>query len=137
VSSFPVHRTGAIPKPAKGTARRESRARSAERKAREDREKRKVRARDRVCRRPHCRHCGNRLGRYALHCSHVVAKGIGGDPRGLVSTAADMLRLCAPSHAEQERHDLDVVPRNAEAGTYGECEFYRVEGGQRFFEGIS
>lgn len=86
-----------LAKPAKGTALRERRKRRRKTKTKETDAKRDVRLRDRYCRFPLC---GCKRAGYALHVSHKVHKGMGGNPAGDRSTADSMVYICAPRHRE-------------------------------------
>ncbi|HKA75328.1 MAG TPA: hypothetical protein VKE26_26230 [Xanthobacteraceae bacterium] len=115
---------GALAKPARGTTQQAALARSDARLAHERRQKAIVRRRDPRCRRPGCPHCAQHHGRLRLDCAHLSAKGLGGDPQGRVTTAAQMIRLDLISHGEQERGLLIIVPLDPRRGTAGPCEFY-------------
>ena len=113
----------ACPKPQKGSALRERKERRKEIVAAEDANKAEVRRRDGRCRWPFCAYC-RRYKDLALQVAHVVeAKGIGGDPMLVRSKVEDMMLLDPLTHAEQERHERDVVPLT-DRGTSGPCEFW-------------
>ena len=91
----------------------------------EDREKTKVRKRDRVCRWPYCENC--KAWKPPLEVAHVCgAKGMGGD-HGERSTADQMMLLDRITHSEQEAHKRDVVPLT-DQGTDGPCGFWVLDG---------
>lgn len=69
----------------------------SERKLAEDKNKGKVRKRDKYCRFPLC---GCKKFRLALHVSHKVHKGIGGNPAGDRSVPELMVYVCAARHRE-------------------------------------
>lgn len=113
----------AFPKPAKGSALIARKARRMELDEYEDARKAVVRLRDRVCRWPKCERC-RRFKKLRLEVAHVVqAKGMSGDRTGERSQADRMMLLDWITHAEQERHEKDVVPLT-DAGTAGPCEFW-------------
>lgn len=89
----------------------------------EEREKAKVRKRDRICRWPRCANCSG--WRPPLEVAHVRAKGMGGD-HSERSTADRMILLDKLTHREQETHKRDVRPLTNE-GTWGPCEFWQQE----------
>lgn len=120
---------GALQKRSKGTARLEALSRSDSRKAAEDRAKRTVRTRDKKCRRPSCPHCKASKGRLLLHVAHLTPKGLGGDPKGLVTTANQMIRVDAKTHDEQERGLLEITPIDAARGTDGDCAWWWIGDG--------
>lgn len=84
-------------KPIPGTAKAERRARKTKRDAKERDAKKEVRRRDKHCRFPLC---GCRKGRPALHVSHQVHKGMGGNPKADRSVPELMVLLCAARHRE-------------------------------------
>ena len=88
--------TRSIPKPPKGTAKREHARRSRLTAAEERFNKTIVRARDRYCRMPGCG-CRERLFPHVAHEQH---KGMGGNPAGDRSLAGRMVLLCGPRHRE-------------------------------------
>jgi len=119
-----------------GTTRKAQLARADEIKRDEEREKRKVRKRDKACRRPNCPHCRDYGGRLALHVAHLTPKGMGGDKTGRVTKAELMIRLDSITHTEQERGLLDIRPLTAR-GTYGTCEFWWMAGETPVLEGVA
>ena len=105
-------------KPAKGAWIRERRMRKLDADAHEQREKAKVRARDRKCRWPHCQ-CHTL--RMPLEVAHVVSKSLGGS-----SDADNMILLCVEKHQGRpslHSGDLEVRPHYASKGTDGTCDF--------------
>ena len=74
----------------------------------EDRNKAKVRARDKACRFPFC---GCKRFRLALHVSHQEHKGMGGNPTGDRSQTAGMMFLCSARHRENhmsvDQHNIE------------------------------
>lgn len=113
-------------KPAKGTALMERRQRRKDTKAAEDHEKDLVRARDKRCRWPHCANCKQWQPR--LEVAHLTAKGMGGDP-AMVRTSADrMILLDWLTHqagtSSLEQHGKWIVPLT-DRGTDGPCEFWQ------------
>jgi hypothetical protein len=121
-SSHPDYR-GAIPKPSKGSALLKRRADRKAIELEEEKEKAKVRKRDRGCRWPRCE-C-KALKNIALHVAHLDDKGMGGD-HGLRSRADRMIHLCFLRHEGQpslHSGDLAIVPQT-DAGTDGPCDFY-------------
>lgn len=90
----------------------------------EEREKLKVRKRDKQCRWPYCENC--RAWKPRLDVAHVCgAKGMGGD-HGARSTADQMMFLDAVTHSEQEQHKREIVPLT-DHGTDGPCEFWLLD----------
>lgn len=82
-------------KPSRTARKAAERQTKKDRKAHEDREKKKVRLRDKGCRFPLCG-C-KKLGR-RLEVSHHVHKGSGGNPSGDRSMADIMVQLCVDRH---------------------------------------
>lgn len=119
-----------FPKPAKGTALLEKRAKRREVENFEKAEKAKVRKRDRECRWPRCQ-C-KRLTRIPTEVAHLNDKGIGGD-HGVRSTADQMMLLCVLRHqgaCSLHSGDCRIEPQT-EQGTNGPCDFYeRAESGR-------
>lgn len=115
---------GSFFKPPKGTSLIESRERRKATVAAEEREKDKVRRRDRVCRWPNCENC--KAYKPRLEVAHLEAKGMGGD-HGTVSTADQMMLLDFLTHqggkSSLEQHGRMIVPLT-DAGTDGPCEFW-------------
>lgn len=66
-------------------------------KTAEDKEKKAVRFRDKVCRFPFC---GCRKFGLALHVAHQKHKGMGGNPKGDRSDPALMVQVCSARHRE-------------------------------------
>lgn len=102
-----------LKKPARGTARKERKARSRLAKGRERFEKGKVREREAVsghCRWPHDdfddREVCWRSPKEVAHLSH---KGSGGDPRTIRSRRHLMLQVCRPFHRKIDRTRLAKV----------------------------
>jgi hypothetical protein len=130
---------GALAKPKKGTARMAHVDTRRATDLQETRNKRAAKARDGYrCRRPRCPHCKAPGVRYVMQAAHVFAgaKGMGGDPTLVRSEVRHFLTLCPPSHGEQERHVLHVVPLDQERLGDGDCEFFLSIDGDRVFEGI-
>lgn len=119
----------ATAKPAKGTALIERKERRRDRRQSEADQKAEARTRDSArCRLPHCPYC-QEYGKSQLvpQVAHVIqAKGQGGDPEGIRSTADKLMVLDPLAHAAQERHEWDVEPLT-EKGTNGVCAFYLLE----------
>ncbi len=118
-----------LQKPAKGTALMDRQERRRSRASREDAAKQEARKRDSSrCRLPHCPYCKEYGHRNLVpQVAHVIAaKGHGGDPEGIRSTADKLMVLDPLAHAAQERHEWDVVPLTG-TGTNGLCEFYLIE----------
>ena len=115
---------GALQKPHKGASLIERRTRRKETVAREDAEKAKVRARDRICRWPRCENC--RRFKPRLEVAHHRAKGMGGD-HGTRSTADQMVLLDVLTHqggpSSLEQHGRRIEPLTP-LGTSGPCEFW-------------
>ena len=82
-------------KPSRTARKAAERQTKKDRRAQEDKEKLKVRLRDKGCRFPLCG-C-KKLGR-RLEVSHHVHKGIGGNPAGDRSKADIMVQLCVDRH---------------------------------------
>jgi hypothetical protein len=99
-----------LKKPSRTARKKEAHAVRAKRRLDEDREKAKVRRRDRSCRFPLC---GCAKLKLPLEVSHNVHKGIGGDPTGERSKADQMIYLCAHrhQHGEISRHKGTVRVR--------------------------
>jgi hypothetical protein len=117
---------GALPKPARGTARLERRERRQEARTKEDKEKAAARRRDGRCRFPLC---GCKRFGYALHVSHFVHhKGIGGDPSGERSDRRWLIQLCIARHLGNkiaiDRGTLDCRPVVPELGAEGPVAWY-------------
>lgn len=109
-----------IPKPAKGTAKRDRARRLALSRAIEGAEKSEVRARDIFCRVPWC--CSGRL----LEVAHLSHKGAGGNPLNDRSVRARMILLCADDHRGTFGLDsgrLDATPISPDRGTDGPVQF--------------
>lgn len=68
-------------------------------KTAEDKQKAKVRKRDKRCRFPLC---GCKRFNLAQHVSHQHHKGMGGNPAGDRSTADQMILVCSARHKENE-----------------------------------
>jgi hypothetical protein len=82
-------------KPSRTARKAAERQTKKDRKAHEDREKKKVRLRDKGCRFPLCG-C-KKLGR-RLEVSHYIHKGMGGNPSGDRSLEPLMVQLCVDRH---------------------------------------
>lgn len=82
-------------KPSRTARKAAERQTKKDRKAHEEREKKKVRARDKGCRFPLCG-C-KKLGR-RLEVSHYIHKGMGGNPAGDRSLEPLMVQLCVDRH---------------------------------------
>ncbi len=125
----PAYPYGAFQRPAKGTALMDARQRRHDRTAAEAREKDRVRVRDRICRWPHCENCRRFTPR--LEVAHLDAKGMGGDPRGAVTTADQMVLLDYLTHQSGiyslEQHGRRIEPLT-DRGTDGPCEFWQSDG---------
>jgi hypothetical protein len=111
-------------KPAKGSGLIARKLSKNARRAFEERQKKIVRKRDQRCRWPRCENC--RLYKPRLEVAHLVAKGIGGDPRNTKSTADQMILLDylthqGPDGLEQHGRWIDPV---TDRGTAGPCEFW-------------
>ena len=98
--------------------------RRGERKSHETREKAEVRARDgRGCRWPGCTFDK----KFRVECAHLVDKGMGGDPMGVRTKRALMIRLCHVHHqggTSIHSGDLDIVFLTSK-GTDGPVQFLR------------
>jgi hypothetical protein len=131
----PLLAHGALQKEPKGADLIRRRERKKARVLAEEHEKAKVRVRDRQCRWPHCENC--RTYKPRLEVAHLTAKGIGGDPRGEVSTADQMILLDFLTHQSGplslEQHGRRIVPLT-DRGTSGPCEFWQtdLETGEEF-----
>ena len=68
-----------------------------ERDAKEEKNKREVRRRDKRCRFPLC---GCHRFKLALHVAHLAHKGMGGDPDGERSLPPYMIQVCIARHRE-------------------------------------
>jgi hypothetical protein len=113
-----------LPKPVKGTHRRELLAKRAAIREAEKRVKAQVKIRDRgECRVPGCK--ALKQG-WAWNCAHLEHKGMGGD-KGLDRTQTDkLIGLCHPHHLGARSHhsgDLRIEPTTAQ-GTSGPCDFW-------------
>lgn len=82
-------------KPSRTARKAAERQTKKDRKAHEEREKKKVRLRDKGCRFPLCG-C-KKLGR-RLEVSHYIHKGMGGNPSGDRSLEPLMVQLCVDRH---------------------------------------
>lgn len=121
-----------FPKPARGTALLERKARRAQLTYAEDEQKGLCRKRDKRCRYPFCPYC-RKYKDLIPQAAHVLqAKGMSGDRTGERSTADKLMLFCPPIHGLQEKHDVQVYPLT-EQGTDGACEFWRRgENGQMY-----
>jgi hypothetical protein len=92
-----------LPKPSRTARKLQTRGLRSARLAHEQREKAKVRKRDKGCRFPMCG-C-RRLG-LRIEVSHDRHKGMGGNPACDRSDAADMVQLCEHrhQHSQVSRH---------------------------------
>lgn len=90
-------------KPSRTARKKAQLATRVERRTKEDREKAKVRRRDKFCRFPLC---GCRKLKLRLEVSHQEHKGIGGNPKGDRSTADLLILLC------DHRHQYGAVSRH-------------------------
>lgn len=91
------------PKPSRTARKKAERETKLERLAHENKEKAKVRRRDRGCRFPLC---GCKKLKLALQVSHDVHKGMGGDKTGERSQEHGMVQLC------MHRHQFGAVSRH-------------------------
>lgn len=116
------------PKPKRGTALLEREARTATRKAAEDKIIAEAKALDGYrCRWPEAHKC-----RGGLEGSHVFRhRGIGGNPAGDRTTVESILSVCAWIHRRGpetiDGGDLKVEAETAQ-GTRGPCSFWRSDG---------
>jgi hypothetical protein len=94
---------GDLKKPSRTARKRATLDARTKRRTSEDKEKGKVRRRDKRCRFPLC---GCRLLKLRLEVSHQVHKGMGGNPDGDRSTADQMIYLC------DHRHQFGAVSRH-------------------------
>ena len=120
----------AQPKPARGSGRKAIGSKRRLVEAEERRLKAESKALDGFkCRVPRCPF---RVAPDALHSAHRVHKGIGGDPSGTRTLAADLVTLC-PIHHEQfdgkiGGKKLDIRYLNPTLRFRGPCAFYRRVG---------
>jgi hypothetical protein len=128
VTEWPPKAKGPMLKEPKGAGLIRRRETKKARVLAEDKEKDKVRARDRQCRWPHCENC--RAYKPRLEVAHLTAKGMGGDPNGDVTTADQMILLDFLTHQSGplslEQHGRRIVPLT-DKGTYGPCEFWQTD----------
>ena len=109
-------------KPAKGTFKKERRAKQARVDREERARKQQSKERDEFrCRWPRC-HCGNRVAEN-VESAHLEHKGIGGDAQLIRTTVDKLITLCPVQHRGPRGFDqgwLDIVPLT-DAGTSGPC----------------
>ena len=109
-------------KPAKGEAFLASKKRRAERVAHERGIMDQVKRLDRTCRYPHCEHMAKKP---RLEVAHVRHRGMGGNPTGDRTTAAELITYCFIHHDEYDHGTMYHEPLTPR-GTRGPCAFYRI-----------
>jgi hypothetical protein len=113
------------PKPAKGSAQLDRRARRAVRVKGETEAMQEARRRDMAnchgCRFPRCEFMARKP---TLDVCHEIHRGMGGNPKGDRTTRDTLILYCRPHHGQYDRHDIDHEPLTP-LGTDGPCLFKR------------
>jgi hypothetical protein len=124
--SFPLRLKRPDPRPVKGASRLKTAETRRDTKRDLDKNKAESKVRDqRRCRLPHCPWCKEIKGMVNQSAHVIQAAGMGGDSTLIRSQVNQLLTMCPPSHAAQERGEIDVVPLT-DQGTNEACAFYLV-----------
>lgn len=113
-----------LQKPLKGTALLESRQRSADRRAAEQKAMQAALKRDeRKCRWPRCEYAAKKL---PIDAAHVfVHRGMGGDKSGTRTSRELIAALCRVHHSLLDLGDLRIDALDPNVGTDGLLAFYK------------